>query len=335
MREFLEKILNMQSLSVDESEQLLNRIMDGEGDQVQIGAILAGLRAKGESVEEILGFVRALRSKSRTVRTLPRPLMDTCGTGGDGSSSFNISTLVAFVLAGAGVRVAKHGNRAVSGQTGSADLVEALGIRVEWKEEEVEEGLCTTSFAFLFAPYYHPAMKVVAPIRKALGVKTVFNLLGPMTNPCIPEYQLIGVYSLARAQMMAEVLSHDKRKKVFLIHSDLGWDEAVPAVPCHLFRVEGDQVKKDYLQPEELGFAGCRPEDLQGGTSKENAAAALRVLRGENGALREAVVLNAGLAFLACEKVGSLHEGFELAREILDSGKAHSLVETLREKFPQ
>lgn len=333
MREFLEKILDKQSLTTLEAEQLLIQLVDGEGDQVQIGAVLAGLRAKGESVEEILGFARAMRGRSRTVHVSSRPLMDTCGTGGDGSKSFNISTIVAFVLAGAGVAVAKHGNRAVSGQTGSADLLEALGIRLEWREDEVEDGLATAHFAFLFAPYHHPAMKVVAPVRKALGVKTVFNILGPMTNPCVPEYQLIGVYSLDRAQIMAEVVSRDNRKRVFIIHSDLGWDEAVPGVPFHLFHIEGEIVKKNYIHPEDLKFVRSRPEDLRGGTPQENVEVTLRLLRGENSALREAVVLNAGLAFLACKKVDSLHEGFELSREVLDSGKALRVVDTLREKF--
>jgi anthranilate phosphoribosyltransferase len=334
MRSFLEKILDRRSLSLEEAERLLLAIMDGEGNPVQVGGLLSALRVKGESAEEILGFARAMRKKAKKPNVSCKALMDTCGTGGDGSGSFNLSTVASFVLAGAGVPVVKHGNRAVSSQTGSADLLEALGIKATWTPEEVEEALGTVSFAFLFAPFYHPAMKAVAPIRKDLGVKTVFNLLGPLTNPCAPEYQLIGVYSYEKALILAEVLSRDQRKRVLLVHSDCGWDEAVQAGPFNLFKLEESRVSREHLDPKDLGFPRCSLADLQGGAPSQNAVMAMALLQGKPGPLRDAVVLNAGLAFFACERASSLSEGFDMAREAIDSGKALGVVEKLKEKRP-
>lgn len=334
MRSYLERILDGKSLTAEEAEALLGLIMDGQGSPVQIGAMLCALRAKGEEVAEILGFARAMRKRAQSPNISSRPLVDTCGTGGDASGSFNFSTVAAFVLAGAGVSVVKHGNRAVSSQTGSADLLEALGIRIAWTPEEVGQSLLDTGFAFLFAPAYHPAMKAVAPIRKELGVKTVFNILGPLTNPCAPEYQLIGVYSLEKAAVLAEVLSRDQRRRVLLVHSEGGWDEATPAAPFHLFRIEGERVSREAFDPQDFGLSRCRPEELQGAAPSQNAGLALQLLQGERGPLRDAVVLNAGLAFWACEKADSLSEGMGLAEEVLGSGKALRIVEKLRERFP-
>lgn len=334
MRSYLEKILDRRSLSLEEAERLLLAIMDGEGNPAQVGGLLSALRVKGESAEEILGFARAMRKKARKPNVPSKALMDTCGTGGDGSGSFNISTVASFVLAGAGVPVVKHGNRAVSSQTGSADLLEAIGIKTTWTPEEVEEGLGTVSFAFLFAPFYHPAMKAVAPVRKDLGVKTVFNLLGPLTNPCAPEYQLIGVYSREKALVLAEVLSREERKRVFLVHADCGWDEAVPAGAFDLFTLEEGRISQEHLDPKDLGFPRCSLADLQGGVPSQNAGMAMALLQGKSGPLRDAVVLNAGLAFFACERASSLSGGFDLAREAIDSGRALGVVERLKEKRP-
>jgi len=334
VRPYLEKVLNRGSLSAEEAESLLLAIMDGEGNPAQVGGLLSALRVRGETAEEILGFARAMRRRALKPDVSSESLMDTCGTGGDGSGSFNLSTMAALVLAGAGVPVAKHGNRAVSSQTGSADLLEALGIRAAWTPEEVEEALGSGSFAFLFAPSYHPAMKAVAPVRRDLGVRTVFNLLGPLTNPCSPEHQLIGVYSREKALLLAEVLSREGRPGAVLVHSDCGWDEATPAGPFRLFRVEEGGVREERHDPGDLGFPRCALSALRGGAPARNAEMAEGLLRGKPGPLRDAVVLNAGLAFLACRRAATLREGFDLAREAIDSGRALGVVETLQERRP-
>jgi anthranilate phosphoribosyltransferase len=334
MKKMLEQLLERNSLTAGQAEQLMTGLMEGRVPPAQISGLLVALQAKGESVSELLGFARAMRAKSVPVPLGLAGLTDTCGTGGDGSHSLNISTAVALVLAGAGVPVAKHGNRAVSGQTGSADLLEALGIKAAWSPGEVAAGLREASFAFLYAPSYHPAMKAVAPVRKELGIKTVFNMLGPLTNPCRPEYQLIGVYSLEKARLMAEALHRDSCNRALLVHSECGWDEAVPSCPFHLIQVDETGITEGKVDPIELGMKTCRLEDLAGGDPDYNARQVKNALQGQVGPLSEALALNAGLALYACRRAETIAEGIKAAKVILVSKKPWKVIEILRKVVP-
>ena len=334
MKELLELLLERKSLTAGQAEQLMTDLMEGLVPPAQISGLLVALRSKGESVSELLGFARVMRAKAVPVSLNLTGLTDTCGTGGDGSHSLNISTAVALVLAGAGVPVVKHGNRAVSGQTGSADLLEALGIKTDWNPGEVAAGLQEASFAFLYAPSYHPAMKAVAPVRRELGIKTVFNMLGPLTNPCRPEYQLIGVYSLDKARLMAEALFQDRCNRALLVHSECGWDEAVPSCPFHLLQVDEKGITASIINPKDLGVKTCRLEELAGGDSAFNGARIQQLLEGETGPLCEAVSLNAGLALYACRREKTMADGVNSARNVLASGKPLAVVHKLRKLMP-
>jgi anthranilate phosphoribosyltransferase len=292
------------------------------------------LASKGTTVEELVGAAAVMREK-----VLPIPadesgdggvILDTCGTGGDVRATFNISTAAAIIAAAAGVRVVKHGNRSVSSRSGSADLLEALGLPLPLDEQAAGECLAATGFTFLFAPHYHPAMKEVAPVRRALAVRTVFNLLGPLTNPAVPPFALIGAYSAEAARLMADTLAGMPIERVFVVHGEPGWDEATPVGPFELYDVRPGRAERSVRDPRELGLARCAAEDLAGGDAAHNATGLRAVFEGrDRGPHRDAVLLNAALALEVCGAAGDAASGLSAAGEAVDRGDAARLIHSL------
>lgn len=332
LRPFLERLLDGQSLNVGEAEVLMEAMTDPETPAAVTGAVLAALRAKGEDTAEIQGFARAMRHLA-VQPVIPEegpPLVDTCGTGGDGSGSINLSTAAALVASAAGVRVVKHGNRSISSRAGSADVLEALGVPVVLGPEAAADLLKRTGFTFLFAPHYHPAMGAVMPVRRALGVRTVFNILGPLTNPVRPPHQVVGAFSLAAAEKMAHALAGLHLVRGFVVHGAMGWDEATPIGPFHLFDVRPGSVTHELRDPADVGIPRCVAADLLGGDAQENARALETLLGGAPGAHRDAVCLSAGLALEVTGVAKTMAEGIELAGAALDAGKGTALLQALR-----
>jgi len=334
LRPYLERLLDGHSLSVGEAEILMEAMTDPDTPAALTGSLLAALRAKGEHTSEIQGFARAMRHLA-VCPDVPEegpPLVDTCGTGGDGSGSLNLSTAAALVAAAAGLRVVKHGNRSISSRAGSADVLEALGVPVVLGPEEATSMLARTGFTFLFAPHYHPAMKTVMPVRRAMGVRTVFNILGPLTNPVRPPHQVVGAFSLEAAEKMAHALAGLSLKRGFVVHGAMGWDEATPIGPFHLFDVRPGSVTHEERDPADVGIQRCVAADLLGGDADENARALEGLLNGVLGAHRSAVCLSAGLALEVTGVAESLEEGVALAAAALDAGKGTALLEALRKE---
>jgi anthranilate phosphoribosyltransferase len=314
-----------ETLSSDESAEVMRQIMAGEATPGQIGGFLMALRTKGETVEEIEGLARTMLVFAKPVHA-PAPVVDVVGTGGDRSGTFNISTVAAIVVAGAGVPVAKHGNRAASSHCGSADVLEALGVRIDLDAAGVERCLAQAGIAFLFAPVFHPAMGNAAPVRRELRVPTVFNFLGPLTNPARPFAQVVGVSDERMLPLMAEVLARRGiRAKLFRGHD--GLDELTTTGPSRVLDVGEGRVRETTLDPSELGLAQARLQDLAGGDPEASAAIARGVLGGERGARRDVVLLNAGAAIEVAGGAASLVEGIQAAVESIDSGGA---ADTLR-----
>ena len=329
---YLEQLLEGQSLTAGESEVLMTALTDPDTPSAVTGAVLTALRAKGEATAEIQGFARAMRHLAvcPAVPSDGAPLVDTCGTGGDGSGSLNLSTAAALVSAAAGLRVVKHGNRSISSRAGSADVLEALGVPVVLDPEAAVDMLEATGFTFLFAPHYHPAMKAVMPVRRALGVRTVFNILGPLTNPVRPPHQVVGAFSLDAAEKMANALAGLHLVRGFVVHGAMGWDEATPVGPFHLFDVRPGSVSHEVRDPEDVGISRCAASDLLGGDAKDNARALESLLAGAPGAHRDAVCLSAGLALEVTGLAEDLQTGVHMAGAALDSGKGTALLESLR-----
>lgn len=323
MKAYLEKIARGEDLTRQEAAGLLEAILAGEASEAQMGAVLLGLRTKGESAEEIAGFVDVLQRHMVSVSLRDPDALDVCGTGGDGRGTFNVSTTVALVLAGGGVTVAKHGNRSISSRCGSADVLEALGIAVDLGPEQVKRCIDEIGIGFFFAPRYHPAFKVLAPVRRQLAVRTVFNLLGPLLNPARVRRQMIGAFSMEAAARLAEVLAVRGVQKACTLHSHDGYDEVSPFAETALFFVQGNGARPfqtSYHPPS--GGNGYSPEQVQGGSAEENARLILGVLEGRPGAAREMVLHNAALGFLVADRVSSMEEGVRLAAEVIDSGLA-------------
>ena len=331
MREMLEQLLEGQDLDETQASGLLRGLTDPDLDPAVKGALLAALRAKGETAAEIRGMALGMRAAARPVAVDPdgSPLIDTCGTGGDGSHTINISTAASLVLAAAGLRVVKHGNRSISSKSGSADVLEALGIRLPAGPSEAELQLSRTGWTFLFAPHFHPSMKAVVPVRRAMKVRTAFNLLGPLTNPATPRHQVIGAFSPEACALMAGAMCGMPIDRVSVVHGAPGWDEATPVGPFRLWDVTPGQVVEREVDPEEhYGVPRCAPEDLQGGDAAENAAALKAVFDGATGPHRDAILLNAAVAI---ETVG-LAEGREAlakAAEAVDKGLVRALLASL------
>lgn len=330
-REFLERLVERRDLSQAQAEELLAHLTNPEGAPAMAGAILAALRTKGVIAEEVRGFASAMR---RLARRPPVPAglrgIDIVGTGGDASGSVNISTGTALLTAACGVPVLKHGNRSISSRAGSADVLEALGLKVPLDEQGVADCLAAANFTFLFAPHYHPAMKAVGPVRAALGVRTIFNILGPLTNPAEPPFHLIGAFSLDVAKLIAQTIAGMPIERTFVVHGAEGWDEPTPIGPFTVFDVRPGRVEVDVRRPENYGFAACKAADLAGGDAKHNAAALKAVLEGqERGPHRDCLLLGASLALEVMGKARHFREGVELAAHAIDSGAARRVLEAI------
>ena len=331
MRDTLERLLNRQDLAEPEAADLLVALTDAAMPPAMGGALLAALRAKGLTADEVRGFASAMRRLARHPVLPPGgPAVDVVGTGGDASGSFNISTGASLLSAALGVRVVKHGNRSVSSRSGSADLLECLGLPLPLDEERAGECLAATGFTFLFAPHYHPAMKEIAPVRRALGVRTVFNLLGPLTNPAEPPFGLIGAYSRDAARLMAETIAGMPIERVFVVHGEPGWDEPTPCGPFELYDVQPGHIERSVRDPREYGFAPCRPADLAGGDAAHNAAGMRAVFAGEDrGPHRDALVLNAALVLELTGTERDPRSAVGAASEAIDRGDALRLLEKI------
>jgi anthranilate phosphoribosyltransferase len=325
----LGRLLEGRDLSREEARGVMNTIMGGEATPAQIGGFLVALRLKGETAGEIAGAAEAMREHAVGVRPARDDLVDTAGTGGDGGKTFNISTAAALVAAAAGAGVAKHGNRSVSSQSGSADVLEALGFDLELPPERIAESIDTLGFGFMFAPLHHPAMKHAGPVRVELAARTVFNVLGPLTNPAGARAQVVGVYSAHLVPVIADVLAQLDARRAFVVHGADGVDVLSPAGPNLVCEVHDGVVTRREIDPLDLGVPRCDPAELRGGDAAENAAKIRDVFRGGNGGRRSAILLNAAGAIAAGGHAKDLREGLEAAREALDSGAAAARLDEL------
>ncbi len=331
----LDNLLDGNDLSEQQAYGLMVTLADGELAPALAGALLAGLRAKGETADEIRGFATAMRELA-VHPSIPdgAPTVDTVGTGGDGSGSLNLSTGTGLLAAASGARVVKHGNRSVSSRSGSADMLECLGMPLPLHEAEAVACLEATGFTFLFAPAYHPAMKAVVPVRGALAVRTVFNMLGPLTNPAAPPFQLIGAWSPEAAKLMADALAGMPLERAFVVHGAPNWDEATPVGDFVLYDVRPGQVEETVRTPKDYGFKKCAPEDLAGGDADHNANELKRVFTGEDkGAHRDALLMGASLVLEVQGTASNAKQGVEIAAAALDDGNAAALIERMREHF--
>ena len=331
LRDTLEQLLSGKSLVEEEASGLLRALTHADTPPAMAGALLAALRGKGVTADEVRGFARAMRELARRPAIPANPdAIDIVGTGGDSSGSFNLSTGAALLTAACGVDVVKHGNRSVSSKSGSADVLEQLGLKLPLDEAAAGACLAATRFTFLFAPHYHPAMKAVGPIRQAMGVRTVFNILGPLTNPAAPRFQLTGAFNLPTAQLMAEALSGLAVERAFVVHGAEGWDEPTPLGPFTVLDVRPGQVKAEIRSPSDYGLDLCGARDLAGGDSATNARALRAVLCGEeNGAHRDALLLGTALALEISGKVRTPREGVALASQAIDSGAARRTLDAI------
>jgi anthranilate phosphoribosyltransferase len=329
VQQALARLLDGHDLSRGDARAVMNEVMEGEATPAQIGGLLVALRLKGETADEIAGCAEAMRAHVLAVRPKRGDLVDTAGTGGDGSSTINISTAAALVAAAAGAGVAKHGNRAVSSASGSADVLEALGFRLELPPALIERSIDELGFGFLFAPTHHPAMRHAAPVRRELAARTVFNVLGPLTNPAGARAQVVGVYEPSLVRTLAEVLAQLGARRAFVVHGAGGIDELSPAGPNLVCEVVDGALHQREIDPLELGVPRCDPAELRGGSPAENANAITAVFGGEQGGRRSAVLLNAAGAIAAAGRARDLCEGLELAREAVDSGAAATRLDEL------
>ena len=329
IQEALAHLLEGHDLTRAEAREVMNQIMSGEATPAQMGGFLIALRLKGERADEIAGCAEAMREHVVSVRPAREDLVDTAGTGGDGARTFNISTAAALVAAAAGAGVAKHGNRAVSSASGSADVLEALGFRLDLTPLQIERSIDELGFGFLFAQAHHPAMRHAAPVRRELATRTVFNVLGPLTNPAGARAQVVGVYAPELVETIASVLAALGARHAFVVHGAGGIDELSPAGPnlvCEV--VEGD-VRRREIDPADFGVPRCSSADLAGGTPAENAAVVREILEGVTGPKREAVLLNAAGAIAAAGHAADLAEAYGVAAEAVDSGAAAERLEAL------
>jgi anthranilate phosphoribosyltransferase len=330
IQQALARLIDGHSLDRAQARAVMGAIMAGEATPAQIGGFLVALRLKGETPDEIAGFAEAIRGHVLAVAPLRDDLVDTAGTGGDGQATINISTAAALVAAAAGAAVAKHGNRAVSSASGSADVLEALGFRLELPIERIERSIDELGFGFLFAPTHHPGFRHAAPVRRELATRTVFNVLGPLTNPAGARAQVVGVYDPALVHTIAEVLARLGARRAFVVHGFGGIDELSPAGPNLVYEVVDGGVRPREVDPQALGLPPCTPDELRGGSPDQNAAVIRAVFAGEErGAKRDAILLNAAGAIAAGGRAEDLRDGLELARETVDSGAAAERLEAL------
>lgn len=330
MKHALQTVISGGTLSADEAEAAMERIMTGEATQAQIASLLTALRMRGETVEEITGFARAMRRFSTKVESSLGGLVDTCGTGGDGAETFNISTTASFVAAAAGVPIAKHGNRAVSSKAGSADVLQMLGVEIALTEEQAAYCLEQIGIAFLFAQSYHPAMKHAIAPRRELGFRTVFNVLGPLTNPAGTKRQVIGTFHRDLVDKMAHVLAALGTEHALVVHGHDGLDEITVTGPTQVAEVRDGRVVRTFtITPEEVGLGRYAIEELRGGDAHLNASITQSVLQGELGAPRDIVLLNAAATIYVAGLAATIQEGVVLAKQAIDSGRANQVLQQL------
>ena len=329
LRAALARVVGGADLTREEAEHVMTAVMNGEATPAQLGALLAALHLKGESAEEVAGFAGALRALAVPVELAVSDAIDTCGTGGDGAGTFNISTVAALVCAGAGATVAKHGNRAASSACGSADVLEALGVRIDLGPKGVARCIEEVGVGFMFAPRFHPAMRHAAPVRRELGVRTVFNLLGPLANPARVRRQLVGVATLKVGPLLAESLRALGAEHVLVAHGEDGLDEISPSGPSRLWELRGGRIAERSFRPEDVGLGPAAREEIAGGDAERNKEIAQRVLAGADGGRRTAVLLNAGAALYVAGKAATLSDGVALAAGTIDSGRARNALARL------
>ncbi|MEO0293272.1 MAG: anthranilate phosphoribosyltransferase [candidate division WOR-3 bacterium] len=330
IKDAIKKVVEEENLTQEEAYKVALSIMNGETTDAQIASLITGMRMKGETVDEITGFVRAMREKVTKINVPIECLIDTCGTGGDGVGTFNISTISAFVAAGANCKVAKHGNRSVSSRCGSADLLKELGINIENPPEKVEKCIQEAGFGFLFAPLLHPAMKYAIGPRREMGIRTIFNILGPLTNPAGAKRQLLGVYSKELTSTIANVLLNLGSIHCMVVHGEDGLDEITTTGKTFVSELKMGEIIEYTITPEDFGIKRANLEELKGGTPEENAKITVSILKGEKGPKRDVTLLNAGAAIYIAGKANSLEEGIEKAKESIDSGEALRKLDLLK-----
>ena len=330
IRESIDTVVSGQSLSMEDASLVMREIMEGEATPAQLGAFLTALALKGETTQEIAGMAKVMREMALQVK-VDGELIDTVGTGGDGKNTFNISTATAFVAAGAGLKVAKHGNRAASGSCGSADVLEALGVQIELSPEAVAQCVNEVGVGFMFAPGFHPAMRYAGPVRREIGIRTVFNILGPLTNPAGAQTQLLGVAFPELGGIMAEVLGFLGSHHAMIVHGHGGLDEISLSGDTSVWEVRGGEVEEWTLHVEDTGLPETPIEAIRGGTKKENAATMRRVFQGEQGPVRDMVLLNSAGVLMVGDKAESIRKGVEMSAGIIDSGAALAKLDQMIE----
>jgi len=334
IKEAISLLVSGQSLTIEQAAEVMGEMTTGQVTPAQFGAFVTALRIKGETADEIAGLARVMRAKAIRVETT-EPVIDIVGTGGDNSKSFNISTAAAFVAAGAGIKVAKHNNRAMTSQCGSADVLEALGMKIELDASQVKDCLEQVGIGFMFAPLFHPAMKFAATPRREIGIRTIFNILGPLTNPALAESQVLGVPSEELGAKLAQVLLRLGSKHALVVHGLNGMDEISIAEKSKVWELCEGEITDYYVSPQDFGLAGAGVETLVGGTPEENAKILRSVLEGEKGPRRDTVIMNAAAGIVAGSRtkhpsgLPALKEGVEIAREAIDSGRAREKLEKL------
>ncbi len=334
IKEAIASLIDGRSLSMEQAAEVMEEMTTRQVTPAQFGAFVTALRIKGETSDEIAGLASVMRAKAIRVMTA-EPVIDIVGTGGDNSKSFNISTAAAFVAAGAGIRVAKHNNRAMTSQCGSADVLEALGVKIELDASQVKDCLEKVGIGFMFAPLFHPAMKFAAAPRREIGIRTIFNILGPLTNPARAESMVLGVPSEELGEKLAQVLSRLGSKHALVVHGLNGMDEISVAGKSRVWELQDGEITDYYVSPEDFGLAAAGVETLAGGTPQENAAILRSVLEGEKGSRRDAVIMNAAAGIVVGKRtkrpsgLPALKEGVEIARETIDSGRAREKLEKL------
>ena len=330
IKEAIQALVSGNSLTMEEAAQVMEEVMQGEVTPAQFGAFVTALRLKGETINEIIGLAKIMRAKAIPV-AVDSVVVDTCGTGGDGSHTFNISTTAAFVAAGGGLKVAKHGNRAMSSQCGSADVLETLGVRIDLNAEQVQRCLQEVGIGFMFAPVFHPAMKYAAVPRREIGIRTVFNILGPLTSPAGAEAQVLGVADGLLVEKLALVLQGLGCHHALVVHGEDGLDEITVTGKTRVCELKDGAVNSYCISPDDFGLPRSGPDSLKGSTLEENAALLRGVLAGTLGPRRDVVLMNAAAALLAGDKVATLGEGIALAKEVIDGGHALVKLEQLIE----
>ncbi|HEX9114402.1 MAG TPA: anthranilate phosphoribosyltransferase [Nitrospirota bacterium] len=330
IKEAIAKVVAKVNLTEAEAEAVMREIMQGEATDAQIASYITALRMKGETVEEITGSARVMREKAVPVRVDAQYQLDTCGTGGDMAHTFNISTTAAFVVAGTGVTVAKHGNRSVSSKSGSADVLQALGVNIEVPAHRVEECMREVGIGFLFAPLMHLAMKYAIGPRREVGIRTIFNVLGPLTNPARVKSQIMGVYAADMTAPLAQALGNLGALHAFVVHGMDGLDEITITDRTRISEFKSGTVKDYFIHPSDFGLPAGKAEDLKGGDAKDNAAITVEILKGRKGARRDVVLLNAAAGLVASGRAADIRGGVKLAEESIDSGAALKKLEELK-----